>query len=225
MHHIIIRLHAGLCHGTQTAAQLGLESPHLRTGSLDGASGICSLYMALITLGVATRFDVQQLRVFANDRLENSWLASLNTYFLGSEPAEIMQLLRTVKREIRYRASNDAAVPLHHFALARLSRDDVVLMNFEHRNERGGEWVLAVGAEFVLCERKLIPLSLLCLDAAAPAPSIARFNGKLLLQARPSRGRYRYVRADEAPIAVKWAFSLAVGAAKRRKGRRVVVAP
>jgi hypothetical protein len=194
------RLHSGVIPDDSASWRQRGRSAHLRQGSMDGACGPLAVFMSLVVLGVASRALVRSLRVLTNDRLDDTWIKSLDTFFLGTDDSEMVDLLKTLDRSIRHRAVTGSMRQVLDFTLLRLAKNEVVILGFTDAGSHGGHWVLAIGIEQVVAGAKRTPTGILCLDSAEPAPLLAPFNSRLDLDS-PGRGaRYLHYRLPEGGI-------------------------
>lgn len=208
------RLHPGVVPG-HSARQRG-SSAHLRQGALEDAAGPYAVFMALIVLGIAPRSHVlcvHEVEAAPDTQLAATWAKAVETYFVGTDDAQMIELLKTLDRFVRHRSVTGSMRQVLSFTLERLATNDVVLLRFADEGAHGGHWVLGVGIELMVGGAKSSPTGVWCLDSAEPAPTMAYVNARLDLVS-PARGarylRYRVPDGGMRLVTCKTAIALSV---------------
>ena len=206
------QLHPGVLPTPRNVRPRRQRGPHLMQGDLDGASGVCALWSALITLGIATRTQATALRHLISDGvLERIWLSGLDTYFSGSDADETLALVQSVDRRLRHERCMGPMRAQVEFAVRYLRTGGVVLLKLAQRGAAEDHWAVAVGWETLGPEGKERVIGILCLDSAEPGPDLLRFNCRLELDV-PHFGatyvRYRRASGDANGMTIVAAIAL-----------------
>lgn len=182
-----LRLHPGVAPSQSAGYRQRGRSAHLTQGALTGCCGGLAVLMSLVVLGVATRAHIRSLRLMAEgDRLEPTWQKVQELFFTGADEEEMLDLLSTLDRHLRYRLASGSMRKVLAFVLDRLAQGDVVITGLGDLRTYG-HWVLAIGVEQLVVGSARTTTGVLCLDPAEAAPQVAPFNTKLDLES-PSRG-------------------------------------
>lgn len=207
-----MRLHPGVITG-KTARQRG-RSAQLGQGDVEGACGACTVLMALIVLGIASRSKLRSIgELEADDPLAGMWAQAQKTYFTGADEDEMRDLFKTLDRLVRYKETCGSKRRVLAFTLDRLEAGDVVVLGFSNKFGHGGHWVLAVGTESMVVGTKRTTTGVFCLDPSTQAPTVAPYNTKLDLMS-PRRGarclHYRLPSGGLSTVTCDVAFALSV---------------
>jgi hypothetical protein len=192
----------------------GRDQPvHLRQGSLDGACGPYSLFMAMIVCGLVDRDDLLAVRRRdGRTRLGRVMrrLDEVGAFFQGGLDEEGLRraLVAACGKRFEFQHGLTAMfsgrdTPTFVREHVEASRPVLLKLAWGDDDAAGAHWVVVIGLEYERWSDEGRELCrFLVLDPEAPAPTVCAWNG--VVDARPSRGGYwwwtarRAVRLDAA---------------------------
>ncbi len=189
------RLHAGLLRTSAPNWRQLRHSPHLHQGSLDGASAVYAVATALVVLGVTTKRDVKDMRFSGSGLLEKMWSKALELFFAGADKQELLALLETVGSYLTYEIKLGSTSRVASAVALHIASGDLAIVGLDLTTGLG-HWVLAVGIEELVVNRKRTAIGILCLDPSEPTPLLAQFNSRIELDADVGGGQLGYRSAD-----------------------------
>ena len=206
------QLHPGVLPTPRNVRPRRQRGPHLMQGDLDGASGVCALWSALITLSFVTRAQAKSFRhQISHGVLQRLWLSGLDTYFAGSDDDQMLALVQVVGKRLCHERSIGPMRAQVEFVLRCLRAGGVVMLKLEQRAAAEDHWTLAVGWETLGVQGKERAIGILCLDSAEPGPSLLRFNCRLELDSPRFGATYvRYRRASGDACGMKIVSAIAL---------------
>lgn len=218
-----IQLHDGFAWDRSRTWRQQEHTPHLRQGSLDAASAHLCMFMALMLLGLASKDEIRSLRHGTDYRFGATWNRSLESFFSGANSTEVLDFLRTLKEQVAYHAASGSTMHTLDFARRGLNQNNLVILGLEREGQYGKRWTLGIGTEWLMKGSQRDTTSILCLDPAEPAPSVAQFNARLRLNS-PRRGsRQLHYAVPGAIQSVSCDFAICLRALARRSKSRVRV--
>ncbi|WP_242928410.1 hypothetical protein [Pontibacter vulgaris] len=203
--HIIDQLETTECGPEANNGKGYLQEVFLNQGSIDGACGPYSIFMGLLTLGLADRNEVTSFNTDGRTRLGklinklNNDYASLfkhGTYLNDLEKILLENYGSLIHTETRETKNKD----LTNFTIQHLKENHPTIIGINFSG--GGHWMLAVGFE----ENKEKGISrLLLLDPSDAKPVVSSWNSIIELNVT-QKGKYpfkwwtasRYVQFDQA---------------------------
>jgi len=186
---------------------------HLGQGSIDAASGILCIFMALMAMGMVSKSQLQVLGFGTDYRLGTTWRRGLESYFIGASETDVLDLLTTLPG-IEVQSLIGPTSRCVEMAQSRLALNELALLGLAVEVARPIRWVLAVGTELGGGGSENTATSLLCLDPAESSPRVAPFNTRLCLNS-PRRGS-RQLHYVTATALLSPSCGIAIALSKRR---------
>jgi hypothetical protein len=188
MKHLIYKLHPTLItNQKQRTGSLfhSVAIPFLKQGELDGACGPYSVWTSMLIFGFVSRNDVIAGGVFKKPKLRRAWKISKKLFMNGADEDDMSDLLKALNVFINFQEVSASMHAVIAFTIEKLEKSALVILGFETSTGEG-HWMLAVGIEGLQTGSRLIPTGILCIDCEEPAPSIAPFNVRVILNATKS---------------------------------------
>ena len=161
----------------------------LSQGSLDGACGPYSLFMALLITGVIDYDDVRNLDLSDRRSAVGKMFGALGEFSTlmreGCHLDDLEALVATaLPKKVRIARCEDAGKNCREFVLSHLRENHPVVLGLDTPD--GGHWVVVIGFEHDESGIRRFML----LDPSEPEPDVCAWNG--LIEARGTGGRYPY---------------------------------
>lgn len=166
---------------------------HLRQSELDEACGQHCVFMALLTLRIASRAWLMGTGAKgAGGRGLNSVWRDASSHFMGGSTArDLAQLLKPLKSIVSTKVCSASHSALISFALEALSRDDLVIVGVANGKRALAHWLLAVGMAGLENPAGFLPSHLLLLDPNEDPVPLMQWNATLETQPGRARGKAR----------------------------------
>lgn len=162
----------------------------LNQGTLDGACGPYSIFMALLTLGIVDRDEVTSFNIDGRTRIGKLINELNNNHFSLFKNGTYLKDLENIlsnnfNRSLEIKSSRGTGRKIINFTIEQLKKDcpTIVGVNFKG----GAHWMLAVGFEEF--ENEIIRL--LFLDSSGERPSFCSWNSIIDIRKGKS-GAYPY---------------------------------
>ncbi len=179
----------------------------LSQGSLDGACGPYSLFMALLITGVIDYDHVTNLDLSDRRSAVGKLFSALGEFSTlmreGSHLGDLEALVATaLPKKVRIATCEDTGKNCREFVVNHLRENHPVVLGLD--TQEGGHWVVVIGFEYDESGVRRFML----LDPSEPEPDVCAWNG--LIEARGTGGRYPYAWWSDEERKARMEHALAV---------------
>lgn len=166
--------------GPITCASEEASQVHLRQGEMDGACGPYCLVMALITLGILGREEVQNMHLWdgrtREGRFRNNLLAFGSLISSGTDELDLSWLADCFKgKGVRSKIVDGAKKEIIKNIAQAIDGCQIPIMSV-HWAGGAGHWLMMVGYQGFEHEGSFQLTHLLCLDPGSEAPKTTLWN-------------------------------------------------
>lgn len=166
---------------------------------IDSACGLISTLQAVMILQGIPRPQIERLSSARSGPLKKLWAIAQSHYFEGAGDEDIAQYVSAFAPALESAVVGGSATRIAKAVAKAIEQDAVSLIQLESRT--WAHWTTCVAIE--LDADTKVPLALLCIDPAAPAPWAVPFSARLELRGPTVKGRaqlplvYRYASEGE----------------------------
>lgn len=199
------RYHPALITGTCLMTKQNRAEPmrvFYSQSDLDSSCGLHTACSAIVALGLAKSSALTDMARRKSGVPARVWKVFAHTYFIGVNPPEFVELVKSLNLPIQVTARHGHAHCVDAAAMDWLMRGDLVALAFESvAGSRTRHWALALGVEGACVARKEVPDTILLLDPSAVEPRFVVANARLkALLHTASRSRSKQIEwAYESP--------------------------